>query len=287
MKKKLLIVAAIAFASTSFAQDLTSKKGETMLPEAEDWSIGFDAAPWLTYAGQFLGASNTSPTAQFTTPDFSITGKYFVDANTAYRARVRIGMGSGSATSLVDTSLASQGGTGYQQYQGSYIENVSKTSYRQVTLGGGIEKRRGNTRVQGVYGGELLISMGGSKSSNEYEVAMDSVSVKYTDGSGTGAVEQGRVLENKNGSTFGVTVRGFIGVEIFVFPKVSIGAEYGWGLGFSSTGEGETTREYNGFATNTATGRTTFTEVTRTGGSSGFGIDTDNSGGQLNINFYF
>ncbi len=281
MKKKLLIVAAIAFASTSFAQDLTSKKGETMLPEAEDWSIGFDAAPWLTYAGQFLGSSNASPTAQFTTPDLSITGKYFVDANTAYRARFRLGMGSGSATTLTDTSLTANGGVGKPENQGSYIEDVAKTSYRQITLGGGIEKRRGNTRVQGIYGGELLISMGGSKSSNEYGLSMDTVTSKYSN------VGTNRTIETKNGSTFGVTVRGFIGVEIFVFPKVSIGAEYGWGLGFSSTGEGETTTEYIGPATSTSTANSTNEITTRTGGSSGFGIDTDNSGGQLNINFYF
>lgn len=282
MKKKLLIVAAIAFASTSFAQDLTSKKGETMLPEAEDWSIGFDAAPWLTYAGQFLGASNTSPTAQFTTPDLSITGKYFVDANTAYRARFRIGMGGTSTTNFTDTSLVVNGGLGKPENQGSYIEDVVKTSYRQITLGGGIEKRRGNTRIQGVYGGELLFSMGGSKSSNEYGLAMDTVTSKYSN------VGTNRTIETKNGSTFGVTVRGFIGVEIFVFPKVSIGAEYGWGLGFSSTGETEQTIEYIGPASSTSTANVTneITTIT-TAKSSGFGIDTDNSGGQLNINFYF
>ena len=38
MKKSTLLIAAMAFtASAAFAQDLTSKKGETFLPESGDW----------------------------------------------------------------------------------------------------------------------------------------------------------------------------------------------------------------------------------------------------------
>jgi hypothetical protein len=42
MKKSIALV-ALAFGVTSaFAQDLTSKKGEPILPEADDWSVGID-----------------------------------------------------------------------------------------------------------------------------------------------------------------------------------------------------------------------------------------------------
>src|ERR1043165_7523672 len=99
MKKSVLVI-ALAFGVTgAFAQDLTSKKGEPILPEAGDWSIGIDATPFLSYAKSFIGAGTgtTAPTWNFITNYQTISGKYMVDANTAYRGSLRIGFG-GSTT---------------------------------------------------------------------------------------------------------------------------------------------------------------------------------------------
>ena len=49
MKKSILAVAVLLGTSATFAQDLTSKKGETYLPESGDWSISIDATPLLGY----------------------------------------------------------------------------------------------------------------------------------------------------------------------------------------------------------------------------------------------
>jgi len=50
--KKIILSAALATAMISAnAQDMMSKKGTPILPEAKDWSIGFDAAPLLGYFG--------------------------------------------------------------------------------------------------------------------------------------------------------------------------------------------------------------------------------------------
>ena len=46
MKKKYILLTMMLGGATVFAQDLTSKKGETMLPEAGDWAVQFDAAPF-------------------------------------------------------------------------------------------------------------------------------------------------------------------------------------------------------------------------------------------------
>ena len=97
MKKRLLFVAAIVAASTTFAQDgLTSKKGEAYLPEAGDWSISIDANPILNYGGNLLNgtAGQTFGGANWTNASQAITGKMFKDENTAYRAMVRIGFSS-------------------------------------------------------------------------------------------------------------------------------------------------------------------------------------------------
>ena len=58
MKKKVLFVASLFLATATFAQDgLTSKKGEAYLPEAGDWALGFDANPFLNYAGNMFNGS--------------------------------------------------------------------------------------------------------------------------------------------------------------------------------------------------------------------------------------
>ena len=83
-----------------------------------------------------------------------------------------------------------------------------------------------------------------------------------------------------------LSLRGFIGVEWFLAPKVSVSAEYGWGLAFIKQGDTEIdTEEYN-----FATGATTESKIERkhiVGGTSGFGIDTDNNGGAISILFHF
>ena len=62
MKKRVLLVASIFAATFTFAQDgaeLTSKKGETILPEAGDYAIGFNAAPFLNYAGNLFSSAGS------------------------------------------------------------------------------------------------------------------------------------------------------------------------------------------------------------------------------------
>lgn len=95
----------------------------------------------------------------------------------------------------------------------------------------------------------------------------------------------------KNGTTISLGVRGFIGAEYFVLPKMSIGGEFGWGLGLSTTCKSKTTWELLGNlgSGNNATGGTTI-EGTKNGGIS---LDTDGKNsvlgptGALRLNLYF
>ena len=100
MKKSTLVLACLLGCSATFAQDLTSKKGETILPEAGDWSIGVDAAPFLNYFGRFLSnAGGTAPTFEFLDGSLMhIVGKRYVDETTAQRAILRLGFTSSSST---------------------------------------------------------------------------------------------------------------------------------------------------------------------------------------------
>ena len=230
MKKIFLFCASVALVGTMNAQ-LTSKKGENYLPEAGDYAIGADASSMLSYFGNMLnGGTNTGFGMGFTNGATAITGKQFKTDKMAYRGMVRLGFGS--------TSVTTPNGAN---------EDVVKTGYNNVTLGGGVEYRRGSTRLQGYYGAMAFVGLGGGKTSYEY---------------GAGVVD-GQITETKAGSTFGLGVRAFVGAEYFVLPKISIGGEFGWGLGFSSTGASETTVQG--------------APVVTGGKSSSFGLDTDNN----------
>ena len=295
--KKSVLALAMAFGVTSaFAQDLTSKKGEPILPEAGDWAISVDATPFLNYAGNFFGksAANGAPTFNFLTGNNVIVGKYFKDEKTAYRAGINIGLNSQSATNLVNQD----------NYTGAAPtpKVTDKTSVTTTGFGvtAGIEKRKGKTRLQGYYGAEAGIYVGGTSQKNTYGNQYGTTAAVGTSttpnstvwGTGSTSVSStgpaaARATEWKSGTNFQFGVRGFLGVEYFIAPKMSLGGEFGWGIGISTTGAGQTTTEaiYSGTSSSTQTAKT--------GSSTNFNIGTDNKNsifgptGSVRMNFYF
>lgn len=287
--KKIILFTAIAFGLTSgFAQDTTkglvSKKGEHYLPESGDWAVSIDAKPILTYFGGFLSnAGAVSPTWGYPGTPLAITGKYFKDAKTAYRAMVRLGFGSTTTN-------------GYSMQDGQTtpdptvtVKDTWKASHSNIVLGVGMEMRKGKTRLQGYYGGMFLLGIGGTKDTYTYGNSYSTTNQTPTRTNfGTNSLAGTWVTENKPGSTFMLGLRGFLGAEYFLFPKISIGAEFGWGLGLNHTGDGSKTIESWNPAANAVKSATI-----KTGGASTFGIDTDINGtqmiptGSLNLTMHF
>lgn len=312
MKKTIIMLAMALGTSGVFAQDLTSKKGEPMLPEAGDWGLGVDANPFLDYAGNFFGksSSNNAPTFNFLTSNQTITGKYFTDATKAFRAGLRIGFTNTTTRNMVADRTVSLTPANYPKAD-PLKENEWKRSSMNIGLTGGMEMRKGKTRLQGYYGGEVGIFMSNSRDKFTYGNALNTsttlpVDVTNADAfSGANNIVSGlditgingsaRVTDRKNGSTFTFGLRGFIGVEYFILPKISIGGEFGWGLGIRSSGKTTTIYESKGDKSvppnspDVITGTTTIE-----GAKSGlFWIDTDNNNsffgtsGAIRLNFHF
>jgi hypothetical protein len=252
MKKGLLIV-AMMIGVTASAQDMNSKKGTPILPESGDWSIGIGANSSLNYFGNLLNGNvdNSAMSFDWTNGnDNVITGKMMKDANTAYRAKLRLGFGS-TTNGLQDVGIADS------------IE--VKQGGSNINLGAGIQMYRGKGRVRGFYGAEANIGLSSSK-----ETWSGSDFDQINPGTTTA------ISAEVKGGSFNFGVRGFIGVEYFFAPKMSLSGEFGWGLGIESVKGTETT---------VTIGSTSSTE---TGGkSSSFGLDTDNAGAAINLNFYF
>lgn len=262
MKKKVLFVAAIFTATFGMAQDLTSKKGETILPEAGDYAIGFDANPFLNYFGNMFNSQNNSAFSANFTNGQAITGKMFTDANNAYRFGVRVGINTSTDNFFVQEAGSTD--------PTDLVEDEVKSTSFALNLSFGKEMRRGNTRLQGFYGAEGMLSLGSSVTKYEYGNDIEDLQPDTT-----------RPVELNPGTTFGVGARGFVGVEYFIAPKISIAAEYGWGLMISTTAEGENTTESNTAANGVEE------NTIDTGSSNAFSLDTDVSGGSIKVLFHF
>jgi hypothetical protein len=244
MKKVILtFVAVLGIVAFLNAQELTSKKGFTILPEAGDWSISMDATPFLDFALNTVNImNNTGQTSAH--PGYvggfnaNVVGKYFVESDMAYRVKFGINTASTKNTMFFDDPadvFANPTETTWAE-----VSDVAKTSTMNILIGGGLEFRRGHNRLQGYYGGDVMIGIQTNKATNEWAVEQNQAAFDngYTNNDGS-AVPAARVLTNKTGTGIGFGVRGFIGAEYFFAPKMSIGAEFGWGLGIQSAGRSE------------------------------------------------
>jgi hypothetical protein len=278
--KKLLITAALA--STCMfagAQDMMSKKGTPILPEAGDWSIGADATELIQYFGNIFTKDANTHSSLGPEMNQTLTGLYVKDENTAFRLKLRIGFGSQSTDNIVhETGNSDPDAT---------TTDTRKISSMNFTIGGGIQKYRGKGRLKGIYGAELLLGIGSGKTTYTYGNDFNATTIgaggpeSTTDfDNGTSAPVSSRTTESKNGSSFMFGLDGFIGAEYFFAPKMSLSGEYTWGLMMNNTGEGESTTE----TSNGTDGSTTSTSTI--GKSSSFGLDVTNIG-SITLHFYF
>lgn len=108
---------------------------------------------------------------------------------------------------------------------GSFKENTAvdastSTTGFELAVGYGKEWRRGKTRLQGFYGIDGMVGVSSSSS-------------KTVNGANT--------TKNTEGLGVNVGANGFIGAEYFIFPKISFGAQYNYGLNVAFTGKSKTT----------------------------------------------
>ncbi len=276
MKKNILFVAALFAGSFAFAQgsvtSMKNKKGLEYLPQAGDWAIQFDAAPMLTYVGSaFSNAGATSPAAASSFGNGIFVGKMFTSPTEAWRVKLGINFTRNS----VDA-------TAYNGDRSLEYVSTTNTNTTMVLLGFGKEWRRGHNRLQGFYGAEGLLQIGSLTPVVSYEYSMD-LEKAVQEGFETAGTPRSNGVTSS--SALGIGVRGFMGVEYFILPKLSVGAEYGWGIGYmTSSGEGEA-EVYNGTEVITVTSKGDV--------NSGIVIDNDNGGNMFggsasfNLTFHF
>lgn len=289
---------ALSFSTaTVSAQDLTSKKGEPILPEADDWAISFNVDPIFDFIGNVFSKDTNShtPGTGYVNGNQTLIGKKFIDEKSAYRVLFRLGFQNETQKNMVMDD-AKVGSTVLFPVQPAQVEDKFSVRSISIAVGAGKEKRKGKTRLQGFYGADAMIWITSSRTKAKYGNKMSSTDVSSTSGQAettkptstdwydddndgnTMEVLQNtyRVTETRSGMTFGLGVRGFIGAEYFILPKISLGAEFGWGIGYQTTGKGKETTEEQGGSPNSVS------PIERvTAGSSKFGFDTDMNQGTI------
>lgn len=262
--------------------------GKQYLPEAGDWAIGVDVVPLLKCIGDGHGNENfgggapfTRDNSNFVSPDVSILAKYMMTDNVALRANLGFMFGSDKSRRYVQDDRALLD----NPLSEDKVVDACRTSSNGMSLNLGMEYRKGSRRVQGVFGAGVLFAFQTQKNTyqwgNEMTIANQQPSVA-PDFSGCYANGY-RTLEEKNNGIFYTGLTGSIGVEWFVAPKISLGAEvnvtayYMFGSQSYKKSEGY----------NTSLGKIEERTDLNSPGDRGFHIGTESLGGALNMTFYF
>lgn len=289
MKKIIGVSLALVLSAVSFAQNeqIQNKNGVDMMPESGEWGVGMNALPVINYIGNAFNGNtgnfnmNGNKFVNYWAAN-TLFGKYMLSDNNAIRAQLRIGQYNNTYNNYVFNDRVAN--------PDSLLKDTYTTHSSYYNIGVGYEFRRGKNRLRGIYGGEVMYMFQRGMSSD------------YTYGNGFGIGNQGptatewtswggvsneaahgqRVVSQKGGNYNGLGLRGFIGVEYYVLPKICIGTEFGWAAMFGATGEMATKMEHYDAGLDA-----TIWEQTVTAGSKGFSLDTDNFGGSLYMMFYF
>jgi hypothetical protein len=321
MKKKTLLIPGIfliTFSVITSAQAqsqgdsvLKSKHGHPILPKAGDIALGFNAVPvidfFLNSANYLMSGRPNSLNGSATTVNYTsnmenqITGKYYLDAKTAIRVRLGYNSLSGTVSNPVQDAIAmynaQQSGNpdNIQTASKMTVNDVISFAKANITAQVGIEKRRGYGRLQGYYGAEFGVGSFKNNSTVTYGNAFSSLyETTYTTNFNSGSTatynpaisgsSATRNVDTTHNSNWVVSLRGFIGVEYFFFPKISIGAEFGWSYAMTFIRGYSVTTEtyYNG-----NNGPVDVVQTTNPGKATtthGFSVDDNN--GQLGNSSY-
>ncbi len=385
---------ANAYAQENQEQKPEQKPAKEYLPKQGNWSVGVDVVPLLKYAGTIFSKKESelehlsgTPFTKYgklyelfeengsntLMPDVSIMGKYFLTNEFALRANIGLKISSETKRFYVNDDEAE-----WQQALNKALV-VDNIRYRKngvsIMLGG--EYRKGNRRVQGVFGAGLLFAFMNDKVTCKYGNELTSINQRpttspnapsmsdklttratraieyanpgewqyytpwYDELSGKFYDENGNEVDgesfyewyesfpwNENypnlgaagdadpenpeqpgdgdeptppamdettgpfyrpltkfnrGADFYIGLTGSAGVEWFVAPKISLGAEVNLSL-YYMVGK-QTYLESEGY--NATTGRVEKRVKLESPGNRGFYMATECLGGSLSLNFYF
>jgi hypothetical protein len=279
--KNILIVLMTLFCVSIAAQEtdsvLRSKKGIPILPQAGDWAIGADAAPYLEYFGNSF---NNSTKNKLDLGSQTLYLRHFLTNNTAVRLLVGIDKKNSVDRYFIQDDAA---------YFANNLSNTKTqdkitTNNTDLRFDLGYQIFRGYGRLRGFYGAHLIYNYSRTKNKSEYGNPMSATNP--TPSSYSGAYNgSNRTLESDGGIYHSVGVGAIAGVEYYFAPKICVGGEISLDIYNTWKTEGNTQSEY----WNGSNAVKIDNEVSPAGRTS-TGVITDrpaNYGGSLYLMFHF
>lgn len=295
MKKILSISLGLLLTGVTVAQSndqIQNKKGVDMMPVKGEWALGA-GFNMLGYVGDMFNGTNGNAygsngvTRQSGLGGASLFGKYMLSDNNA----LRLSVWNNGQNTETKYGVYDDRGTNPD----SLVFDSRVFSNSTTRIGAGYEFRRGTTRLRGIYGADAMLgwSTGNNYRYNygnamTYDNQAPYSTATNTSGGITGFNENvaRRTLSVQNSSVFSLGVRGFIGFEYFVAPKIALGTEFGWSINYSNSGSTTIVEEYYDiFKDDNVGGVVNKTTTTKNGRS--ISSTPDNANAQIYATFYF
>ncbi len=262
--KRLIFVFLVSFCvhSITFSQEKEVDKNATneILPQVGDFGLSIDASPVLTYLGKCFSDEGADGSNLF--QNVQLFGMYILKDDVTLRLGLNMAFPNQTQDSYEPKTFP----------RDQMVKNSISESSSLLELSFGYAFTRGYKRLQAFYGPE--IALGFQQSSSSYEWGNELVNSIYMN-------PTTRPLEYESGTNFYTVLGGFVGVEYYFAPRMSVSGEFGLRCSFFSAGEGTTKIEY--WDTDTLTAKE---KEYKTGGGKGFNFETVTRG-NLAVNFYF
>lgn len=201
-------------------QDLKENK-KVIFPENGNWSIGIDAAPFLQFAGNiFSNSVNIAPVFGFTSQHpGTIYVKYVKNEKRNYRGGLKIGF-----SHKFEQVFNSQDNEKFDEIiQSGFCFGISAGTERHFAP---------KNRLKAYYGHEAGFLMAPYSGMNF--VLRENIIGKLTY---TNAFDKSYNFTETGGKTRSIFYQGFVGVEYFILPKISVNGEFVLQFSFSHTNE--------------------------------------------------
>ena len=221
---------------------IVNKRGISLLPQAEDIALGIEINPFLNYFGNMFNYSEGNEAPSFSGISNTLYLKYFLEQDIAVRAKLFLNFTQEKFKQTVTNQYAiitDPTNTAATTVDTRILNNQG------IRLDLGYEIRRGHGRVQGFYGPEVSLGYFGGKDFYKYgnPITDANRNPEYHNFTGSNVNQGYRLTEVKTGGEFIAGLGGFVGVEYFFTPQISIGGELGLRFNYAIRGQDEITTE--------------------------------------------
>ena len=291
MKKCISIIIFALLPIVGISAKDKDNSDKVYIPEKGDIAFGVSLNPILDYAGKLFSDNGVTEPLQIggdpvsvgtfngLAPTVSIMAKYMLTDNWGLRANVGLLLNKDKSRVYVQDDEA----VALDPSDDSKLIDSRAQTRNGMSMMLGAEYRKGKKRVQGVFGMGAIVGFVKDRTSYNYSNTITSTNPYPSSGWTNQSYGGYRILKEKTDGNVFFGLTGSIGVECFVAPKVSLGAEMNLNLYYVVGGKQYVESESYNASTKEVDTKCNLVSP----GDRSFSFGTENLGGSLYMAFYF